>query len=77
VHTGLTIAEWASKLEGDFVECGVFHGFLTTSIMEYLNWNKMNKKFHLIDSFQGLSSKLITEQEMQLDRLNFSRNKYS
>src|ERR1700728_938830 len=33
VHIGLWVAYSASKLKGDFVECGVNHGFLSSAIM--------------------------------------------
>jgi hypothetical protein len=37
VQIGLWAGFTASKLEGDFVECGVNHGFLSSAIMEYLD----------------------------------------
>lgn len=54
VHIGLWAAKTASRLEGDFVECGVNRGFLSSSIMEALNWNSLNKTFYLLDTFGGL-----------------------
>src|ERR1017187_10433181 len=45
VHIGLWAAFSASKLDGDFVECGVNKGFLSSAIMEYLNWNSIGKAF--------------------------------
>src|SRR5712692_9032713 len=39
VHIGLWGAYSACKLDGDFVECGVNRGFLSSAIMEYLNWD--------------------------------------
>ncbi len=35
VHIGLWTAAHAARLEGDFVECGVNRGFLTSAIMDY------------------------------------------
>ena len=35
VHVGLWAAYSASKLKGDFVECGVNRGFLRSAIMEF------------------------------------------
>ena len=45
VHIGLWAASGASKLDGDFVECGVNKGFLSSAIMEYLNWDSIGKTF--------------------------------
>jgi hypothetical protein len=63
VHTILWAAKHASKLEGDFVECGAGFGLLSSAIVEYLDFKKINKNFFLIDTFEGLSDKYSTEQE--------------
>src|SRR4051812_15291658 len=47
VHIGLWAAYSAQKLEGDFVECGVNRGFLSSAIMEYVNWDSLGKTFYL------------------------------
>lgn len=47
-------AKQASKIDGDFVECGVFRGFKSFFILKYIDqevWN--NKKFWLYDTFEG------------------------
>jgi hypothetical protein len=37
---------------GDFVECGVWHGTLSKTICEYLDFSKRNdRKFYLIDTY--------------------------
>ena len=38
IHIGLWAAKVASRLQGDFVECGVNKGFLSSAIMDYLDW---------------------------------------
>ena len=48
VHVGLWAAFAASKLEGDFIECGVNHGFLSSAIMRSLDWDATNKTFYLL-----------------------------
>jgi SAM-dependent methyltransferase len=53
VHVGLWIAKRASLLDGDFVECGVNRGFLSSAIMSYLNWDSLGKQFYLLDTFKG------------------------
>ena len=60
VHVGLWAASSAAKLEGDFVECGVNRGFLSSSIMTYLNWNDLHKSFYLMDTFKGIDERHIT-----------------
>ncbi|UXA04211.1 TylF/MycF family methyltransferase [Mycobacterium sp. SMC-2] len=54
VHVGLWAAASASKLDGDFVECGVNYGFLSSAVMEYLDWDRLGKTFYLLDTFAGL-----------------------
>ena len=40
-----------SRLEGDYVECGVWRGGMSAAIAEVLG---KRKRFHLFDSFEGL-----------------------
>lgn len=52
------IAIWAASnglnIEGDFVECGVHTGILSLSICHYLDFNELNKKFFLFDTYEGI-----------------------
>jgi hypothetical protein len=64
VHIGLWAAYSASKLEGDFVECGVNRGFLSSAIMQHLDWDTLEKTFYLLDTFAGLDERYVSEQEM-------------
>jgi len=63
VHIGLWAADCASRLEGDFVECGVNRGFLSSAIMDYLDWDRTNKTFYLLDTFSGLDPRYISDKE--------------
>jgi hypothetical protein len=65
VHVGLWAARTASLLDGDFVECGVNAGFLSSAIMHDLNWQKLNKTFYLLDTFKGVDLAYVTEAEKQ------------
>ena len=47
-------AKYCSKLDGDFVECGVGKGLLSKTIVSYLNFAKINKNFFLFDTFEGI-----------------------
>ncbi|OAT70320.1 methyltransferase [Mycobacteroides immunogenum] len=63
VHVGLWAAASASKLEGDFVECGVSYGFLSSAIMEHLDWDRLGKTFYLLDTFGGLDPRFVSSDE--------------
>jgi hypothetical protein len=60
VHIGLWAAACAARLEGDFVECGVNRGFLSSAIMDYLNWDSLRKHFYLLDTFRGLDERFVS-----------------
>jgi hypothetical protein len=68
IHWRAHIALWAAfsarTLEGDFVECGVNRGFMSSAIMEYLDWDSLGKTFYLLDTFAGLDRRYVTEQEI-------------
>ncbi len=66
VHIGLWAAYTASKLAGDFVECGVNYGFLSSAIMEFLSWDSTGKLFYLLDTFQGLDPRHVSNDESPL-----------
>jgi hypothetical protein len=53
----------AKDLEGDFVECGVNKGGLSRAVMQYANFQALNKHFWLLDTFCGLSEEYITQEE--------------
>jgi hypothetical protein len=65
LHVALWAASQASHLAGDFVECGVWRGFLSTAIMTYLDWNNLGQRFFLFDTFEGLIPELLSENERQ------------
>lgn len=70
------VTQWAgwhaSKIAGDFVECGVNRAFLSTSVMEYVGFRDMTqRKFYLFDTFCGL----VEEQITPADHAAY-RNKY-
>jgi len=76
VHVALWAASQALKLEGDFVECGVNKGFLSSAVMEHLNWNQLQRQFYLFDTFQGLDPKFLTQKEMEQNIMEKSRAYY-
>ncbi len=56
-------ADKAKSLPGDFVECGVNRGGLSRTVMHYVNFDGLDKTFYLLDTFEGLSEKYISERE--------------
>jgi len=74
VHIGLWAAYSASLLDGDFIECGVNRGFLSSAIMEYLNWNSLNKTFFLLDTFSGLDEYYLSHEEVESGILERNQN---
>lgn len=63
VHTGLWAASAAARIGGDFVECGVNRGALSSSIMEFLGWNDLDRTFWLLDTFGGIDERFVTDEE--------------
>ena len=64
VHIGLWAAATAIKLDGDFVECGVNRGFLSSAIMHRLNWDTTGRTFYLLDTFAGIDLKYLNHSEL-------------
>jgi Macrocin-O-methyltransferase (TylF) len=64
VHIGLWAAATAIKLDGDFVECGVNRGFLSSAIMHRLDWDTTGRTFYLLDTFAGIDLKYLNNNEL-------------
>jgi O-methyltransferase len=64
VHTILWAANQCKNLEGDFIECGTNKGGFARAICEYLDFKNINKKFFLLDTFEGLDKTLYTKEEL-------------
>ena len=64
VHIGLWAAATASRLPGDFVECGVNRGFLSSAIMQFLDWDRLGKQFYLLDTFRGIDERYVSREEL-------------
>lgn len=63
VHTGLWAAATAAQVPGDFVECGVNRGFMSSAIMEFLNWHTQARTFYLLDTFRGVDERFLSEED--------------
>jgi hypothetical protein len=63
VHIGLWAARSAARLPGDFVECGVNRGFLSSAIMHDLSWDSTGRTYYLLDTFTGLDERYVSDVE--------------
>jgi len=73
IHWRAYVACWAAdrgkSLDGDFVECGVNRGGLSRTVMEYIGFAGMqNRKFYLLDTYEGLAERYISEEEKKFGR---------
>jgi O-methyltransferase len=70
IHWRAHVACWAAArgaaLEGDFVECGVDRGGLAMTVLHYADLPRLNKRFWLLDTFQGLAETHISAEERRL-----------
>lgn len=73
IHIGLWAASTAILLEGDFVECGVNRGFLSSAVMQHLDWDARGRTFWLLDTFGGLDERQVSAVER--DRGALERNR--
>jgi O-methyltransferase len=64
IHVLCWAAKHAMHLEGDFVDCGVHTGIFARAVMNYVDFNKSQKKYYLLDTFNGLDEKYSTEEEL-------------
>ena len=67
-------AKYCSKLDGDFVECGVGKGLVSKTIVSYLNFAKINKFFFLFDTFEGIP--IHQGKDCEIENMNFLNKIY-
>jgi hypothetical protein len=68
IHIGLWAASVAARVSGDFVECGVNAGFLSSAIVRYVDWNSLRKRFYLVDTFTGPVLSQYSSEEIERGR---------
>lgn len=73
-HVACWAAMQASRVPGDFVECGVHRGGLARAIVSYVDFGLLDKSFYLVDTFSGLVPSLLSPEE--LDRGVFAAYQY-
>jgi hypothetical protein len=74
VHVALWAACCALHVPGDFVECGVNTGFISSAIMQRLCWGEVAKHFYLIDTFAGPVMSQFSSEEIQRGRLKVAED---
>lgn len=62
-HAVCWAAARGAKLPGDFVECGVNRGGYALTAMKYINFENLDKRFYLLDTFEGLVADQLTVEE--------------
>lgn len=73
VHVGLWAASIGRRIPGDFVECGVNAGFMSSSMMQFLDWNSLDKTFYLLDTFSGIDPRYVSAEELDAGILEKNR----
>jgi O-methyltransferase len=76
VHWRVHVLFWAAtralELEGDLVECGVHRGGFSKAVAEYLDFGKLvDRRFYLLDSFEGMSADQLTGEEIENQLLDY------
>jgi hypothetical protein len=73
VHIALWAASRALETKGDYIECGVNAGFISSAILEHLHWESIHRTFYLVDTFAGPPLAQYSEQEIQQGRDQVAR----
>lgn len=67
-------ADLVKNLDGDYVECGVNTGASSRAIIDYINFNETKKRFYLMDTFEGIDAKYVSDEEKKIGILNYQYN---
>ena len=73
VHVALWAASVGARMDGDFVECGVNAGFISSAILRYLPWNDAARRFYLIDTFAGPVLEQFSAEEARGGRIEIAK----
>ena len=60
----------ALKLDGDLIECGVWRGFCSSIATRYTNFEQINKKLYLIDTWDGIPEDQIDKERLGVCSFN-------
>lgn len=80
VHWRVYVECWAAKigtrLEGDFVECGVERGSTASAVMEYVDFRALQRRYYLLDTFNGVDPSLLSQDEIARGIQRYSDKHY-
>jgi hypothetical protein len=74
VHVALWAAATSLHVPGDFVECGVNAGFISSAIMQRLRWNTLGRRYYLVDTFSGPVLDQYSREEVERGRLSIAED---
>lgn len=69
LHTLCWAAQKALSIDGDFVECGVYRGFFSSVVYDYIEFTKSTKTFWLYDTFKGFSPKYTNSTDFRFGKI--------
>lgn len=67
IHVLCWAVDMASRIEGDFVECGTDHGGTAMAVIEFTSLADLKKQFWLLDTFDGIDRTLLTGKEKDIE----------
>ncbi len=73
VQTALWAARHCLNVPGDFIECGVNAGFVSSAIMQYCDWNTTGRRYFLIDTFAGPVFSKYSQEEIAKGRIEVAK----
>ena len=68
VHVALWAATTALHVRGDFVECGVNAGVISSAILSYIGWPHGDRRYYLVDTFSGPMLSQFSSEEIASGR---------
>lgn len=72
-HVACWAASVGMRLAGDFVECGVNRGGLARTVVDYVGLAGTDRKFWLLDTYEGLDDSKLSEAERpRADHWNYT-----
>jgi len=65
-HMALWAASQALHKEGDFVECGVFTGMMSSLICNYFDFAEKPRRFWLFDTWEGIPTEGLSDRDAKI-----------
>lgn len=75
LHTACWAAKRALLLPGDFVECGTENAVTATQLVNYLDFQQVDKQFYLYDTFGGIPDNYVEKSNIaRFDINHYDKN---